>query len=201
MRVSTAEMRYGRALLAGLGWAGVLGAAAVCVLIFLSAYLAFDGDRPGVRPREPDVVRLPPVPDAKVPTVPLARPSRRPAPGGDGRRGGAAGRAGARGGRRRGTIPRATVPGGRPAPPESGGRPAPPGSRPPAAAPGPPPPATGGGTTRPPPRSPTLGDTTSDVVSVVGTAVGRVSPPAGQVLTRTGERAGDAIDALTRSPR
>ena len=35
-------MRYGRTLLAGLGWAGTLGGLALCVLIFLSAYLAFD---------------------------------------------------------------------------------------------------------------------------------------------------------------
>ena len=37
-------MRYGRALLAGLGWAGTLGGLALCVLIFLSAFLAFDDD-------------------------------------------------------------------------------------------------------------------------------------------------------------
>ena len=69
-------MRYGRKLLAGLGWAGTLGGLALCVLLFLSAYLAFDDDRPGVKPREDSVIRLPSVPEAEVPRVPLARPSR-----------------------------------------------------------------------------------------------------------------------------
>ena len=42
---------YGRALaglLIGTGWAGTLGGLALCVLIFLSAYVAFDDDGAGV---------------------------------------------------------------------------------------------------------------------------------------------------------
>ena len=69
-------MRYGRTLLAGLGWAGTSGLA-LCVLIFLSAFLAFDDDRHGVKPRKDGVVRLPSVPDAEVPRVSLARPPAR----------------------------------------------------------------------------------------------------------------------------
>jgi len=40
-------MRYGRALIAGAGSAGSLGAVALCLLVALSAYLAFDGGEPG----------------------------------------------------------------------------------------------------------------------------------------------------------
>ena len=86
-------MRYGRALLVGSGWAGTLGGLALCVLIFLSAYLAFDDDPHGVKPRKDGVVRLPSVPDAEVPRVPLARPTSRIARG----RGGAGRRAHERG--------------------------------------------------------------------------------------------------------
>jgi len=203
LRVLTAEMRYGRALLAGLGWAGVLGAAAVCVLLLLSAYLAFDGDRPGVGPRDDEVVRLPRVPDAEVPRVPLARPPSRLAPD---RRAARRRRAAARARRRAprvGTTPRAGTPGGTPSlppgvliPPAVDARPAPaaPGSGAPAPSGG-----GGGGGTAPPPRAPTIGDATTEVVQAVGDEVGAVSPPAGAVVNRTGETLGDAVDALTSS--
>ena len=64
-------MRYGRALLAGLGWVGTLGGLALCVLILLSASVAFDdhGDRAG--PRDGEVIRLPS--DSELPRVSLGR--------------------------------------------------------------------------------------------------------------------------------
>jgi hypothetical protein len=67
-------MRLGRVLLAGMGWAAPLGGIALCVLVFLSAYVAFQGDRHGVGSRDDAVVELPSVPEAEVPAVPLARP-------------------------------------------------------------------------------------------------------------------------------
>jgi hypothetical protein len=70
-------MHFGRTLLAGLGWAGPLGAMALCVLVFQCAYLAFDEDRPGVQLRTEGAVRLPSVPDADIPRVRLARPPSR----------------------------------------------------------------------------------------------------------------------------
>jgi hypothetical protein len=70
-------MRYGRALLAGLGWVGTLGGLALCVLIFLSAYLAFDDRGAGVASRRDEIIRLPSVPEAEVPRVPLGRPPAR----------------------------------------------------------------------------------------------------------------------------
>ena len=70
-------MHSGRTLLAGLGWAGTLGAVALCVLIFLCAYLAFDDDRVGVRPRTEGALRLRQVPDGEIPRVRLARPAGR----------------------------------------------------------------------------------------------------------------------------
>ena len=78
-------MRYGRTLLAGLGWAATIGGLALCVLIFLSVYLAFDDHGTGVAPRKDEIIRLPSVPEAEVPRVPLGRP---PARIGGGRGGG-----------------------------------------------------------------------------------------------------------------
>jgi len=186
-------MRYGRALLAGLGWAGTLGGLALCVLIFLSAYLAFD-DRHGVEPREDGVLRLPSVPDAEVPPVPLARPPSRIARDEEGGRGGGAPanapapRPGAR------TTPRPTAP--VETTPQAPLEASPPAAATPAplapAAPDPPP-----GSASPLPPPPTLGDTTREVVGAVGTGVGRISPPAGQVIEDTGDTLGDAVDALT----
>ena len=60
------EMRHGNSLWAGLGWTATLGGLALCVLIFLSAYLAFDDHRHGATPRKEGVVRLLFVPDAEV---------------------------------------------------------------------------------------------------------------------------------------
>jgi len=201
LRVLTADMRYGRALLAGLGWAGALGGLALCVLLFLSAYLAFDGHGGDLRSRDPDVVRLPSVPDSAAPGVPLARRPARPA-----RARAARGRAAARrrGGRRTRapgaapgtrTAPRAITPGGTPQAPSAGG------GAPPAAAPPSRPPSSGGsgggsGSAPPPPPPPSLGDATREVVTVVGTQVGRVSPPAGEVVIRAGDTVGDAVDRL-----
>jgi hypothetical protein len=71
-------MHFGRTLLAGLGWAGTLGAMALCVLIFQCAYLAFDENRPGVQLRSEGAVRLSSVPDAEIPRVRLARPPSTP---------------------------------------------------------------------------------------------------------------------------
>jgi hypothetical protein len=191
-------MRYGRTLLAGLGWAGTLGGLALCVLLFLSAYLAFD-DPPAVKPREDSVIRLPSVPEAEAPRVPLARPSRR-APTGDGGGGGAGAPARATTPRPRAT-PRATAPvqttpqaplgGDPPPPPTEVATPAPAAVNPPAGSAAP---------LSPPPAPPTLGDTTRGVVGAVGTGVGRVSPPAGQVIEDTGDTLGDAVDTLT-APR
>ena len=67
-------MCHGRPLLAGLGWAATLGGLALCVLILLSAFLAFDDDHDAARPRNDGVVRLLSLPDAEIP---LARPPRR----------------------------------------------------------------------------------------------------------------------------
>ena len=36
-------MRIGRELLTGMGWAGTLGVVALCTLMFLFTYVAFDG--------------------------------------------------------------------------------------------------------------------------------------------------------------
>jgi hypothetical protein len=195
VRVSTAEMRYGRALLAGLGWAGTLGCVALCVLIFLSAYLVFDGKRAGVEPRKNNVVRLPAVPDAKVPRVSLATPPRRLAAGRSARReGGVAGRGGAR---RVPTAPRAPTPGGAPQAPGGGTPPRGNTSPPPAPAqPGPYAASGGGGGGTPPAPQRTLGDTTRDVVHVVGNVVGQVSPPAGQVVDQAGDTVGDTVDSV-----
>ncbi len=161
-----AEMRYGRALLAGMGWAGVLGGVALCVLIFLSAYLALDDAPRSVDPRKSKIVRLRPVPDAELPRVPLGRP---PAGGGSPRS-----RANAPV-----TAPVQTPRAGAtaPLPAQARQRPA----------------STAGGGGAP---QPTLGDRTSEVVGAVGTEVGRVSPPAGQVIQRTGDTLGDAVDTL-----
>ena len=71
-------MRHGRAL-AGLGWVGTLGGLALCVLIFLAAYVAFDDHGAGVKPRRDEIIRFPSVPDADVPRVPLGRPPSRAA--------------------------------------------------------------------------------------------------------------------------
>jgi hypothetical protein len=190
--VSTLEMRYGRALLAGAGWAGVLGGLALCTLIFLSAYLAFHGEPQRVKPRDGGVVKLPSVPDAKIPRVPLApavsRPRARGAGGGaSGRSGGAtapAGRAPQPAGTPRTTAPVRTPVATTP-PPRLNPTPAPPAA---AATPA----ASGGGTA----PAPTLGDTTRQVVGAVGTEVGSVSPPVGQVVDRTGDTLGNAVDTL-----
>jgi hypothetical protein len=190
-------MRFGRTLLAGLGWAGTLGCVALCVLIFLSAYLAFDESRPGVEPRKDKVVRLPAVPDAKVPRVSLATPPRRLAAGRSGRRqGGAAGRGGAR---RLPAAPRAPTLGG--APPAPGGGTSPRANMSPRPAPAQPGPSAasgggGGGGGTPPAPQRTLGDTTRDVVHVVGDGVGQVSPPAGQVVNQAGDTVGDTVDSV-----
>jgi len=200
---SVRDMRMGRALLAGLGWAGAIGGAALCVLIFLSAYLAFDSERPDVRRRAPDVVRLPSVPAAKVPTVALGRPARRPASGGGARRAGArASRGTSRrpaSGRR--TAPRAVAPGGTPQAPGGGAPRAPAapapaggGAAPASGSPGGGGGSSGGGGTRP--GTQTLGDTTREVVQVIGTGVGQVSPPAGKVIDQVGDTVGDAVDGL-----
>ena len=188
-------MRYGRTLLAGLGWAGTLGGLALCVLIFLSAYLAFDDHGGSVKPRKDEIIRLPSVPDAEVPRVPLGRPPARIA--GDRRRRGAAAvpmrpRAAA--------AEAAATPAPRPAPPVHHPRgdaagadrrdPPPVAATPAPAATSPPP---GSGRPQPPP---TLGDTTREVVGAVGTEVGRVSPPVGQVVEDAGDTLGDTVDAL-----
>jgi hypothetical protein len=205
-------MRYGRALLVGSGWAGTLGGLALCVLIFLSAYLAFDHDLRGVEPRKDKVVRLPVVREADRPRVPLGRSRSRQASG----RAGGAGRARARvapagggpartrgrvapaggGGPRTRTSPPAIVP----VPTRPGGS-APPASTRPRPASSRPPPASGGGGGAPQPTPPpTLGDTTSEVVGAVGAEVGRVSPPVGEAIKRTGETVGDAVDAIAPIP-
>ena len=191
-------MRYGRALLVGSGWAGTLGGLALCVLIFLSAYLAFDDDTDGVKPRKDGVLRLPSVPDAEVPRVPLARPPSRIARDDDGGGGGGGGApARAPTSRPGGTTTPRTA-----APVETTTPQAPAEASPPAAAT--PSPLSPPAATNPPPGSaiplpppPTLGDTTRDVVGAVGTGVGQISPPAGQVIGDTGDTLGDAIDALT----
>ena len=104
-------MCYGRTLLAGLGWAGTLGGLALCVLIFLSAYVAFDDRSAAVEPRRDEVIRLPSVPEADVSRVPLGRPHA-PADGG-----GAAGTLAPRG-----TLPSPT-PVATPRPPADGSPP------------------------------------------------------------------------------
>ena len=44
-RVSSPDMRIGRELLTGMGWAGTLGAVALCTLMFLFTYVAFEAPR------------------------------------------------------------------------------------------------------------------------------------------------------------
>ena len=83
-------MRYGRTLVAGLGWAGTLGGLALCVLILLSASVAFDDHGAGVKPRQDRIIRLPSVPEAEAPRVPLGRPPARIGGGEDGGGGGGA---------------------------------------------------------------------------------------------------------------
>jgi hypothetical protein len=143
-------------------------------------------------------VRLPAVPEADLPRVPLARPPRRLA-GAAGTRSGSGARAVARpapvggGAPRSRTTPPATVPVQTPqagsSPPVSTSPPLVPARPRPASAGG------GGGGAQPSPP-PTLGDTTSAVVGAVGMEVGRVSPPAGEVIQRTGDTVGDAVDTL-----
>ena len=55
-RVSTHDMRLGRELLIGMGWAGTLGVVALCTLMFLFTYVAFDGAQ-----KDGDVAKLPSV--------------------------------------------------------------------------------------------------------------------------------------------
>jgi hypothetical protein len=68
-------MRSGRTLMAGLGWAATLGGLALCVLIFLAAYLAFDDHGAGMKLGKDEII-LPSVREADVPRVPLGRPAR-----------------------------------------------------------------------------------------------------------------------------
>ena len=188
-------MRNGQTLLAGLGWAGTLGGLALCVLIFLSAYLAFDDHGAGVKPRRDEIIRLPSVPDAEVPRVPLGQPPARIAgDGDDGGSGGGGGDAPAGGGGGGGTpalrpAPPSTTPVATPLAPTAESPP-PVAATPAPAATSPPP---GSGRPQPPP---TLGDTTREVVGAVGTEVGRVSPPVGQVVEDAGDTLGDTVDAL-----
>jgi hypothetical protein len=191
-------MRYGRALLAGLGWAGALGVAALCVMVVLTGYLAFDDDPTGVRPRDDGAVRLPSVEEAEVPRVPLARPPARLAPGGGSA--GADGTAARGDAPRPGATPRPRAPRGTPQAPAGGSPPQGDAAPPPAAVPPSSPPGSGGGdpapSPAPPPSSPTLGDTSREAFRVVGGEVGRVSPPVGAVVEDTGDRVGDVVDAL-----
>ena len=190
------EMRNGRTLLAGLGWAGTIGGLALCVLIFLSAYLAFDDHGGSVKPRKDEIIRLPSVPDAEVPQVPLGRPPARIAGdesgGGGGGGGGDAPAGGGGGGDDTPTLrpaPPSTTPVATPLAPTGESSP-PVAATPSPAATSPPP---GSGRPQPPP---TLGDTTREVVGAVGTEVGRVSPPVGQVVEDAGDTLGDTVDAL-----
>ena len=192
-------MRFGRALLAGMGWAALLGGLALCVLVFLSAYVAFRGDRHGVGSRDDGAVELPSVPDTEVPAVPLGRP---PAPTPAAPEGAAApGRATPRPRpatpRRDAPTPTAPAPGAGDGNPPASGSPSPAPAQPaPSGSGG----GDGGTSAIPPPQRPaappTLGDTASDVTNVVGTEVGRVVPQAGEVIVETGDTAGDAIDAI-----
>jgi hypothetical protein len=187
-------MRIGRTLLAGLGWAGVLGGVALCVLIFLSVYLALDDDPSGVSDHPDHVVKLSQVPLARVPAVPLARPrralaeTRRRAAGAAAARERAAARRRAAAGGRRITI-------GVVAPGPGGGIGTPPagGDSSPAPAPLTPSGAGGGGGGEPPQSSP--GDTPRSVTRVMGTEVGEVSPPVGKLIVEGGDTAAGALDS------
>ena len=191
-------MRFGRALLAGMGWAAMLGGLALCVLVFLSAYVAFQGDRHGVGSRDDGAVELPSVPEAEVPAVPLGRP---PALAPAAPAGAAAPGRGTP--RRRPATPRRSAPTPTAPAPGTGGDP--PGSGSPSPAPAQPVPSGSGGgdggtsaipPPPPPAAPPTLGDSASEVTTVVGTEVGRVAPDVGEVIVETGDTAGDAIDAI-----
>jgi len=78
VRVSTADMRLPRALIADMGWVIPMAVAALCMLVFFSALVVFrvDGET-GAKPASVE---------AEVTAVPLAVPARHPssAPGGDG---------------------------------------------------------------------------------------------------------------------
>ena len=68
-------MRYGRALLAGMGWAAPLGAAALCALVLLAVSVALRVEGGDAGSRGDRVLRLPSPREA--PAVLLAQPRRR----------------------------------------------------------------------------------------------------------------------------
>jgi hypothetical protein len=84
------DMGLRRSLLSGTGWAGTIGALALCVLVFLALYVAAAG-----RPDSGRVVELPSVREGRVALHPPGRGAPSPAParptpsgsggGGDGR--------------------------------------------------------------------------------------------------------------------
>jgi hypothetical protein len=71
-------MRYGRALLAGMGWAAPLGAAALCVLVLLAASVAIRADGADAGSRGDRILRLPALREA--PAVLLTHPRKTPPP-------------------------------------------------------------------------------------------------------------------------
>ena len=54
-------MRIGRELLTGMGWAGTLGVVALCTLMFLFTYVAFDSAQ-----KDDRVTKLPSVPEGRA---------------------------------------------------------------------------------------------------------------------------------------
>ena len=81
-------MRIGRELLSGMGWAGTLGGVALCTLMFLFTYVAFDGARkddrvtklPSVSEGRAALGRATPVQGAATPSGPVPLPPGRGAP-------------------------------------------------------------------------------------------------------------------------
>ena len=69
------DMRLGRSLLTGTGWAGLIGGLALCVLVFLALYVAAAG-----RPDDGRVVKLPSVREGRVALHPPGRGAPSPAP-------------------------------------------------------------------------------------------------------------------------
>jgi hypothetical protein len=69
------NMRLGRGLVTGMGWAGTIGGIALCVLVFLALYVATAGPR-----HAGSVIELPSVREGRVALPPPGRGAPSPTP-------------------------------------------------------------------------------------------------------------------------